>query len=90
MCVNLLNRWAYGDWSECSVTCGTGTETREVRCRQAQSDGVMADVSDDVCGSKPTHGIIRACQRAACNSYSWRSGQWSPVSWAIPVLHLTL
>ncbi|GAU91124.1 hypothetical protein RvY_03439-2 [Ramazzottius varieornatus] len=70
--------WAYGEWSQCSVTCGAGTETRQVRCRQAQSDGVMADVSDDVCGSKPSQGIIRPCQRPACSSYSWRSGQWSP------------
>ncbi|OQV20913.1 ADAMTS-like protein 4 [Hypsibius exemplaris] len=70
--------WQYGDWSECSVTCGTGSETREARCMQVQGDGVLADVSEDVCGAKHSHGIVRPCHRQACGSYSWHSGEWSP------------
>ncbi|XP_055356687.1 uncharacterized protein LOC129601811 [Paramacrobiotus metropolitanus] len=72
--------WQYGDWSACSVTCGTGTQTREARCREQQSDGTFADVGDETCGTQPTHSMQRSCQMAPCQpraSYYWRSGEWS-------------
>ncbi|XP_023614428.1 A disintegrin and metalloproteinase with thrombospondin motifs 3 [Myotis lucifugus] len=48
-------QWKTGPWSECSVTCGEGTEVRQVLCR----------ASDHCDGDKPE--AARACQLPPCN-----------------------
>nr|XP_051676190.1 A disintegrin and metalloproteinase with thrombospondin motifs 3 isoform X5 [Oryctolagus cuniculus] len=48
-------QWKTGPWNECSVTCGEGTEVRQVICRAA----------DHCDGAKPES--VRACQLPPCN-----------------------
>ncbi|XP_030773410.1 A disintegrin and metalloproteinase with thrombospondin motifs 3 [Rhinopithecus roxellana] len=48
-------QWKTGPWSECSVTCGEGTEVRQVLCR----------AGDHCDGEKPES--VRACQLPPCN-----------------------
>ncbi|XP_051026393.1 A disintegrin and metalloproteinase with thrombospondin motifs 3-like [Acomys russatus] len=48
-------QWKTGPWNECSVTCGEGTEVRQVLCR----------TGDHCDGEKPES--IRACQLPPCN-----------------------
>ncbi|XP_010609174.1 A disintegrin and metalloproteinase with thrombospondin motifs 3 isoform X1 [Fukomys damarensis] len=48
-------QWKAGPWNECSVTCGEGTEMRQVLCR----------AGDHCDGEKPTS--MRACQLPPCN-----------------------
>ncbi|NWI18701.1 ATS3 metalloproteinase, partial [Crypturellus soui] len=48
-------QWKAGPWSECSVTCGEGTETRQILCR----------AGDQCDGEKPES--VRACKLPACN-----------------------
>ncbi|XP_065541313.1 A disintegrin and metalloproteinase with thrombospondin motifs 3 isoform X1 [Lathamus discolor] len=48
-------QWKAGPWSECSVTCGEGTETRQVMCR----------AGDQCNGEKPE--AVRVCKLAPCN-----------------------
>ncbi|XP_069486747.1 A disintegrin and metalloproteinase with thrombospondin motifs 3 isoform X2 [Ambystoma mexicanum] len=47
--------WKTGTWSECSVTCGEGTEVRQVLCR----------TGDQCDGEKPES--VRVCKLASCN-----------------------
>ncbi|KAJ1205956.1 hypothetical protein NDU88_001375 [Pleurodeles waltl] len=47
--------WKTGTWSECSVTCGEGTEVRQVLCRTGdQCDGEIPE-------------SVRVCKLAPCN-----------------------
>ncbi|XP_031198840.1 A disintegrin and metalloproteinase with thrombospondin motifs 3 isoform X1 [Mastomys coucha] len=48
-------QWKTGPWNECSVTCGEGTEVRQVLCR----------TGDHCDGEKPES--VRACQLPPCN-----------------------
>ncbi|XP_034758382.1 A disintegrin and metalloproteinase with thrombospondin motifs 3-like isoform X2 [Acipenser ruthenus] len=48
-------QWKTGSWSECSVTCGEGTERRSVTCR----------TGDHCDGEKPESA--RICKLAPCN-----------------------
>ncbi|XP_019349080.1 A disintegrin and metalloproteinase with thrombospondin motifs 3 [Alligator mississippiensis] len=48
-------QWKTGPWSECSVTCGEGTETRQIICR----------AGDQCNGEKPES--TRVCKLAPCN-----------------------
>lgn len=68
--------WLTTDWSECSKTCGTGTQTRIVYCANAQ--GAVADAS--LCtGTKPASE--RLCNTQTCAStYSWVTGAYSTCS----------
>jgi len=49
------SHWKTGPWNECSVTCGEGTEVRQVLCR----------AGDHCAGEKPE--AVRACQLPPCN-----------------------
>ncbi|MEE6460430.1 hypothetical protein FKM82_000966 [Ascaphus truei] len=48
-------QWKTGAWSECSVTCGEGTEVRQVLCR----------AGDQCDGEKPES--VRICKLTPCN-----------------------
>ncbi|POI32667.1 hypothetical protein CIB84_003581, partial [Bambusicola thoracicus] len=48
-------QWKAGPWSECSVTCGEGTETRQIICR----------AGDHCDGEKPES--VRVCKLPPCN-----------------------
>ena len=67
-------RWLAGNWTQCSATCGTGYQSRQIWC---DSDGIV--VADDDCsryGSKPDSE--RRCQGSDCPF--WRPGPWSQCS----------
>ncbi|XP_065185310.1 A disintegrin and metalloproteinase with thrombospondin motifs 18-like [Sycon ciliatum] len=49
--------WIVGSWASCSVTCGTGRQTRQVTCQR-----YMPNEQCD--GSPPTS--VRTCQRGTC------------------------
>jgi hypothetical protein len=65
--------WKSDDWSQCTVTCGDGLQTRNVYC----SNLLTNDLQSCVLTEKPL--TQRICQLPACPKYIWKSGPFSNV-----------
>ncbi|TNN39388.1 Papilin [Liparis tanakae] len=58
---------------QCSVSCGSGQQTREVTC--VGSGGAWLQESS--CGALPRPSAARPCEEAACRPQtSWHAGDW--------------
>ncbi|XP_072534970.1 A disintegrin and metalloproteinase with thrombospondin motifs 16 [Salminus brasiliensis] len=71
-------RWSIGDWSVCSRTCGSGEQSRQVRCVQQTSSSQTDVVTDAHCALPPP------ARRQPCNTHTcpptWSTGAWSQCS----------
>ncbi|PVD24393.1 hypothetical protein C0Q70_14875 [Pomacea canaliculata] len=65
--------WSYTDWSQCSVSCGSGTKGRQARC--VDEDGQELPDSDCETKDKVTSA---ACNTQLCPE--WQTGDWLPCS----------
>ncbi|XP_076002884.1 papilin [Genypterus blacodes] len=62
-----------GRWSACSVTCGSGEQTREVTC--VGSGGARQE--ETACSALLRPSSVRTCQMAACPKHiGWHVGEW--------------
>ncbi|KAM3594567.1 uncharacterized protein V6R79_009713 [Siganus canaliculatus] len=60
-------------WSACSVTCGSGQQTRDVSC--VGSGG--ARLEETSCSALTRPSAARPCEMAACSAQiSWHVGDW--------------
>jgi len=66
--------WNYGSWSQCSNSCGTGTQTRSADCMR--SDGAV--VESEQCGAKEEVSI--SCSSVSGCTYAWETTEWSACS----------
>lgn len=72
--------WYMGPWSECSVTCGKGVQTRNIRCQKGERT-----LQDQLCTtSRP--GDTKECELSPCEdvndyqSFDWLLSPWGPCS----------
>lgn len=79
-CNTTACKWSSGGWRSCSKTCGTGTKTRSVTCRNPNNGN--ASVSTSLCGGgKPgsstpcnTHSCCTPKTSSSCGSKDCGSG----------------
>ncbi|XP_050989358.1 papilin isoform X2 [Labeo rohita] len=66
-------QYRVSSWSQCSVTCGSGKQTRDVVC--VGSDG--ASLEDYACGTQAKPPRTQACEMPVCRSpIGWHIGDW--------------
>ncbi|GFX43283.1 a disintegrin and metalloproteinase with thrombospondin motifs 9 [Trichonephila clavipes] len=70
-CLN--SSWIYSDWSECSVSCGVGTQQRTYECRSAGNVKQL----DEQCDPS-TKVISKVCDQGPCPR--WMVGNWTECS----------
>ncbi|XP_060064092.1 ADAMTS-like protein 4 [Ylistrum balloti] len=70
--------WNTQNWTDCSVTCGEGMQTREVVCRQRVSDTQIIRVAASRCGDVERPQSARSCKAPACAS--WKAEDWGKCS----------
>ncbi|KAK2878324.1 hypothetical protein Q8A67_019115 [Cirrhinus molitorella] len=70
-------QYRVSSWSQCSVTCDSGKQTRDVMC--VGSDG--ASLEDYACGTQPKPPRTQACEMPVCRSpIGWHIGDWGMCS----------
>ncbi|XP_078314081.1 thrombospondin type-1 domain-containing protein 4-like isoform X3 [Crassostrea virginica] len=69
--------WDIGNWSDCSVSCGRGMQTRPVVCAQRISSSSKLDVQPTKC-PVPRPESSRTCMNKPCAD--WKIGEWQKCS----------
>ncbi|KAJ6656242.1 hypothetical protein lerEdw1_003970 [Lerista edwardsae] len=70
-------RWNYGDWGECSQTCGNGIKTRQVIC-QLPNGHILDEHNCEVLEKPPD---MAQCNLHACpGEVSWHREPWKSCS----------
>lgn len=67
-------QWRHTEWSECSVTCGQGVQTRNVECY----DWTGTSVSQRFCEPDRKPAAKKKCQEKDCK-LKWSTEPWSEV-----------
>ncbi|XP_069484120.1 A disintegrin and metalloproteinase with thrombospondin motifs 20 [Ambystoma mexicanum] len=70
--------WKANRWKECSVTCGGGTQQREVYCRLKG----QGQVHQSMCNAMARPDSRKHCWRPECMQYQWLAEEWQECSMA--------
>ncbi|MBU1218566.1 hypothetical protein KKF34_09620 [Myxococcota bacterium] len=68
--------WGVSPWSECSTSCGEGTQTRDIYCIWVDT---MTLVDDSMCLVATRPAETQVCTGTNC-AYAWVSESWSACS----------
>ena len=81
--------WELGSWGSCSKLCGTGTQTRTVRCKREDGQYFSDAVCTAFAGTKPA--TSQNCNSHSCNFYAevyfddemwlhtWNGSEWEQI-----------
>ncbi|KAJ7407992.1 hypothetical protein WISP_123543 [Willisornis vidua] len=69
-------QWNFGNWGECSVSCGVGIQQRDIYC---QLTG-LGQVSEAMCSHDTRPASKRHCWLPACLLYHWLADEWEDCS----------
>ncbi|XP_043223530.1 papilin-like [Amphibalanus amphitrite] len=75
-------RWYATEWTECSVDCGPGLQSRDVFCGALDEQKRVTTVDDSNCDPAKRYEATRACEEATpppCPA-TWHSSPWGPCS----------
>ncbi|XP_062863790.1 papilin isoform X1 [Trichomycterus rosablanca] len=66
-------KYSVSAWSQCSVTCGSGEQTRDIICMD--SSGAL--LADYMCAGFPKPPSTQVCQMSVCTTrIAWHIGDW--------------
>ncbi|XP_036407785.1 thrombospondin type-1 domain-containing protein 4-like [Megalops cyprinoides] len=71
--------WDVGEWSECSKSCGPGTQHRQVLCRQPLANGSVVPAGPRRCRHLEQPETSASCQLKICSEWQIRS-EWTSCS----------
>ncbi|KAK9406034.1 A disintegrin and metalloproteinase with thrombospondin motifs 9 [Crotalus adamanteus] len=69
-------KWKAGDWGQCSVSCGKGTQQRNVFCHFTASKRTR----ETECNQSSRPASEQECQMAECSFYYWKTEDWQECS----------
>ncbi|XP_039206112.1 A disintegrin and metalloproteinase with thrombospondin motifs 9 isoform X3 [Crotalus tigris] len=69
-------KWKAGDWGQCSVSCGKGTQRRNVFCHFTASKRTR----ETECNQSSRPASEQECQMAECSFYYWKTEDWQECS----------
>uniref|UniRef100_A0A8B9DPX1 ADAMTS-like protein 1 n=1 Tax=Anser cygnoides TaxID=8845 RepID=A0A8B9DPX1_ANSCY len=72
------NEWLLSDWSQCSVSCGEGTQSRNAICRKMLKTGGSVIINSSLCPPLPFSSLIRPCALATCARHNRPAHKQSP------------
>ncbi|XP_026865724.2 ADAMTS-like protein 1 [Electrophorus electricus] len=70
--------WDVQEWTQCSQTCGGGSQKREVTCKQRMADGSVLELPETFCPS-PGLPAEQACGQIDCPAH-WIFANWTQCS----------
>ena len=74
-----ISRWEYGDWSQCTRSCGGGIRYRTVHCWRMIIPGLDSSVSNSLCNETESPPATEQCAEEPCGP-QWETSDWSEVS----------
>ncbi|XP_075787629.1 ADAMTS-like protein 1 isoform X6 [Pelodiscus sinensis] len=72
------SEWLLSDWTQCSVSCGEGTQTRNAICRKMLKTGGSIIINSSMCPPLPLSSLVRSCAVAACTRHNRPAQKQSP------------
>ncbi|XP_031413147.1 ADAMTS-like protein 1 [Meleagris gallopavo] len=72
------NEWLLSDWSQCSVSCGEGTQSRNAICRKILKTGGSIIINSSLCPPLPFSSLLRPCALATCARHNRPAHKQSP------------
>ncbi|XP_014468093.1 PREDICTED: ADAMTS-like protein 3 isoform X2 [Dinoponera quadriceps] len=70
-------KWATGEWSVCSASCGGGTRTRSVFCTE-ENGNETTKLPDHKCSGTHKPRVQESCNTVSCPM--WEADKWSECS----------
>lgn len=80
-CNNPQYRFVYGQWGDCSQSCGNGFQNRDATCYLQDSSDVSLNVPvDDRFCTQTKEATTQPCNTQPCLSYTYKYGEWTECS----------
>ncbi|XP_043917142.1 ADAMTS-like protein 1 [Protopterus annectens] len=80
--------WTPSNWSQCSVSCGEGTQSRIVICKKMLQDGIYITVNSSQCSSVPDPQLVKPCSLPSCPKSSRPSQKQDPHILAVKKIYI--
>ncbi|KAF4791626.1 ADAMTS-like protein 1 [Turdus rufiventris] len=82
------NEWLLSDWTQCSVSCGEGTQSRYAICRKMLKTGGFVIINSSLCLPLPFPSLIRPCSLGSCARHNRPAHKQSPHIMAVKQVYI--